>query len=128
MSDKLPIYEPGLEEVVKACRSRNLFFSTHVHKHVGEADIIFIRCDSSPAHRCGASLPAQWESTAVGGARPATGWHLLAAVRPRLLAVVLLLSTLGWERPACLLDYQDACYVRVAESCGCLKGVLSING
>jgi len=25
-SDKLPIYEPGLEEVVKACRGRNLFF------------------------------------------------------------------------------------------------------
>ena len=27
-SDCLPIYEPGLEEVVKACRGKNLFFST----------------------------------------------------------------------------------------------------
>ena len=43
MSDKLPIYEPGLDEVVKECRGRNLFFSTDTHKHVGEADIIFVR-------------------------------------------------------------------------------------
>lgn len=43
-SDKLPIYEPGLLEVVQQCRGRNLFFSTDVHKHVGEADLIFVRC------------------------------------------------------------------------------------
>ena len=28
--DVLPIYEPGLDEVVKGCRNRNLFFSTAV--------------------------------------------------------------------------------------------------
>ena len=33
-SDQLPIYEPGLEEVVKQCRGRNLFFSTNVEKHL----------------------------------------------------------------------------------------------
>ena len=57
MSDKLPIYEPGLEEVVKACRGRNLFFSTDVHKPVGEADIIFVRCDTRPAHLLWCILP-----------------------------------------------------------------------
>jgi UDPglucose 6-dehydrogenase len=41
-SDQLPIYEPGLDEVVKECRDRNLFFSTNVEKHVAEADIIFV--------------------------------------------------------------------------------------
>merc|ERR1712230_273721 len=40
-SDDLPIYEPGLDEVVKACRGRNLFFSTDVKKGIEEADIIF---------------------------------------------------------------------------------------
>merc|ERR1740129_2281883 len=40
-SDKLPIYEPGLEEVVKECRGRNLFFSTNVQQAIEEADIIF---------------------------------------------------------------------------------------
>ena len=42
-SDKLPIYEPGLDEVVKVARGRNLFFSTDVNKHVAEADIVFVR-------------------------------------------------------------------------------------
>ncbi|CAL1130346.1 unnamed protein product [Cladocopium goreaui] len=40
-SDELPIYEPGLTEVVKACRGKNLFFSTDVKKGIEEADIIF---------------------------------------------------------------------------------------
>ena len=29
-SDDLPIYEPGLDEIVKAARGRNLFFSTEI--------------------------------------------------------------------------------------------------
>lgn len=41
-SDKLPIYEPGLDEVVKNCRGRNLFFSTDIETAIKEADIIFI--------------------------------------------------------------------------------------
>lgn len=40
-SDSLPIYEPGLEEVVKECRGRNLFFSTNVQQAIDESDIIF---------------------------------------------------------------------------------------
>ena len=38
----LPIYEPDLDNVVKECRGRNLFFTTDTHKHVQEADIVFI--------------------------------------------------------------------------------------
>lgn len=41
-SDKLPIYEPGLDEVVQKCRGKNLFFSTDIAKSVVEADLIFI--------------------------------------------------------------------------------------
>ena len=33
-SDSLPIYEPGLDEVVKAARGRNLFFSSDVDRKV----------------------------------------------------------------------------------------------
>ncbi|KAH9847046.1 UDP-glucose dehydrogenase [Lenzites betulinus] len=39
---KLPIYEPGLEEVVRKARGRNLFFSTDVDKGIREADLIFV--------------------------------------------------------------------------------------
>ena len=40
--DKLPIYEPGLKEVVTEARGRNLFFSTNVEKGIREAQMIFI--------------------------------------------------------------------------------------
>jgi len=41
-SDDLPIYEPGLLEVVKEARGRNLFFSTDVEGEIKTADIVFI--------------------------------------------------------------------------------------
>ena len=40
--DNLPIYEPGLSEIVAEARGRNLFFSTDVEKAIDEAQIIFI--------------------------------------------------------------------------------------
>ncbi|KAJ3567934.1 hypothetical protein NP233_g6040 [Leucocoprinus birnbaumii] len=39
---KLPIYEPGLDEVVRQARGRNLFFSTDVDKAIEEAELIFV--------------------------------------------------------------------------------------
>ena len=41
-SDDLPIYEPGLTEVVKRCRGRNLFYSTDIPAGIKAADIIFV--------------------------------------------------------------------------------------
>lgn len=41
-SDNLPIYEPGLPEVVQECRGRNLFFSTDIDNEINKADIVFI--------------------------------------------------------------------------------------
>ena len=40
--NNLPIYEPGLDEVVDEARGRNLFFSTKVDKAIDEAEMIFI--------------------------------------------------------------------------------------
>jgi UDPglucose 6-dehydrogenase len=40
--NNIPIYEPGLSEVVAESRGRNLFFSTEVDKAIEEADMIFI--------------------------------------------------------------------------------------
>lgn len=39
---KIPIYEPGLSDVVAEARGRNLFFSTDVETAIKEADMIFI--------------------------------------------------------------------------------------
>ncbi len=41
-SDILPVYEPGLDEVVRTARGRNLFFSTNVRGAIAEADIVFV--------------------------------------------------------------------------------------
>lgn len=41
-TDELPVYEPGLLEIVKPSRGKNLFFSTEVDRGIREADIIFI--------------------------------------------------------------------------------------
>ena len=41
-SNKLPIYEPGLLEIVLEARGRNLFFVTDVERSINDADIIFV--------------------------------------------------------------------------------------
>lgn len=41
-SDTLPVYEPGLVEVVQQARGRNLFFSTDVQGAINASDIIFV--------------------------------------------------------------------------------------
>lgn len=41
-SDQLPIYEPGLDEVVRSTLGKNLFFSTEINENIRQADIIFV--------------------------------------------------------------------------------------
>tara|TARA_Y100000991_G_scaffold215643_1_gene207061 strand:+ start:7461 stop:8879 length:1419 start_codon:yes stop_codon:yes gene_type:complete len=38
----LPIYEPGLDEIVKRCRGKNLHFSEDLEENIKKADMIFI--------------------------------------------------------------------------------------
>lgn len=40
--DNIPVYEPGLGDVVAEARGRNLFFSTDVDQAIDEADMVFI--------------------------------------------------------------------------------------
>jgi UDPglucose 6-dehydrogenase len=40
--NNIPIYEPGLNEIVGKARGKNLFFSTNVDKAIDEAELIFI--------------------------------------------------------------------------------------
>ncbi|MDC3366835.1 nucleotide sugar dehydrogenase [Flavobacteriaceae bacterium] len=40
--DKLPVYEPGLAEVVKEARGRNLFFSSDIARNIEKAEMIFM--------------------------------------------------------------------------------------
>ena len=40
--EDLPIYEPGLAEIISRCRGKNLFFSNFVEEKIKNADMIFI--------------------------------------------------------------------------------------
>ncbi len=41
-SDELPVYEPGLDEVVASARGRNLHFTTEIKESIANANIIFV--------------------------------------------------------------------------------------
>ncbi len=51
-SDSLPVYEPGLDEVVRSARGRNLHFHTDVEAAVRSGDIIFV-CVGTPTKTYG---------------------------------------------------------------------------
>jgi len=67
-SDFLPIYEPGLEDVVKEARDKNLFFSTDIPRGIKENDIIFVSVNTpTKEFGVGAGQAADlqyWEKTA----------------------------------------------------------------
>jgi UDPglucose 6-dehydrogenase len=67
-SDNLPVYEPGLDEIVFEVRDRNLFFSTEVARNIAEAEIIFVSVNTpTKTFGQGAGKAADlqyWEKTA----------------------------------------------------------------
>jgi len=67
-SDQLPVYEPGLDDLVRKTRGKNLFFSTDIENQIKENDIIFV-CVNTPTKTfgAGAGMAADlqyWEKTA----------------------------------------------------------------
>ena len=67
-SEKLPIYEPGLFELVKSVRGKNLFFTTDIAKGIKEAGIIFVSVNTPTktfGEGAGKAADLQyWEKTA----------------------------------------------------------------
>ncbi len=67
-SDDLPIYEPGLDKIVKSTRGKNLFFSTEIERGIKEAEIIFVSVNTPvKTFGAGAGMAADlqyWEKTA----------------------------------------------------------------
>ncbi|KAI9100541.1 UDP-glucose/GDP-mannose dehydrogenase family, NAD binding domain-containing protein [Phlyctochytrium arcticum] len=51
-SDTLPIFEPGLDEIVFARRGKNLFFSSDVDQGILDADLIFVSVNT-PTKKAG---------------------------------------------------------------------------
>jgi len=67
-SSNLPIYEPGLQEVVEEARGRNLFFSTDIDAAIRECTIIFVSV----------ATPTKTSGIGAGEAADLTYWELAA--------------------------------------------------
>ena len=67
-SETLPIYEPGLNEIVKSVRGKNLFFSIEIEKEIMQSDIIFVSVNTPTktfGEGAGRAADLQyWEKTA----------------------------------------------------------------
>ena len=59
----LPIFEPGLDKIIKRCRGRNLHFSTAVENNIAIADLIFISVNTptkTQGHGAGQASDLKW--------------------------------------------------------------------
>jgi UDPglucose 6-dehydrogenase len=65
---QLPVYEPGLDAIVKKTRGRNLFFSINIQQGIIESDIIFVSVNTpTKTFGVGVGMAADlqyWEKTA----------------------------------------------------------------
>jgi len=67
-SENLPIYEPGLQEVVENARGRNLFFSTDIDNAVRDSQMIFVSVNT----------PTKKYGIGAGKAADLKNWELAA--------------------------------------------------
>lgn len=67
-SAELPVYEPGLDKIVKKTRGKNLFFAKDIENQIKENDIIFVSVNTpTKTYGAGADMAADlqyWEKTA----------------------------------------------------------------
>ena len=75
--DLLPIFEPGLAEIIKICRGKNLNFSTDIDEKIKNADMIFISVNTPTKKKglgAGKASDLKWvEACARRVAKFATG-------------------------------------------------------
>ena len=78
---KLPIFEPGLKELIAKTRNKNLFFSTNVKEGIESADIIFISVNTPTKTKglgAGKSSDLKWvEASAREVARYSKGYTIV---------------------------------------------------
>jgi nucleotide sugar dehydrogenase len=67
-SNELPVYEPGLDKIIKKTSGKNLFFAKDIEKQIKENDIIFVSVNTpTKTFGTGAGMAADlqyWEKTA----------------------------------------------------------------
>ena len=78
---KLPIFEPGLKDLIAKTRNKNLFFSTNIKEAIESADIIFISVNTPTKTKglgAGKSSDLKWvEASAREVARYSKGYTIV---------------------------------------------------
>ena len=102
----LPIYEPGLEDVVRETRGRNLFFSTDIDGAVKACDIVFV----------GVNTPTKMFGRGAGRASDLQYWEACAREIKRIAngdKIIVEKSTLPVRTASAMdaiLNYGDSPY------------------
>ena len=78
---KLPIFEPGLEDIIKKTRGKNLFFSNKIKESIENADMIFISVNTPTKEKglgAGKASDLKWvEACAREVSRFAKGYSIV---------------------------------------------------
>ena len=104
---KLPIYEPGLSEIIRRARGKNLFFSSDVDKSLKNADMVFISVNTPIKKKgigAGQACDLRWvEASARQIAKCCTGKTIVVEkstlpVKPAEVIEEILVSTSKKEK------------------------------
>ena len=60
---EIPVYEPKLEDVLKKCRDKNLFFTNDIESSIAEADMIFLSVNTPTKEKgvgAGKAVDLKW--------------------------------------------------------------------
>jgi UDPglucose 6-dehydrogenase len=83
----LPVYEPGLDEVVGRARSRNLHFTTQVNQAIAEADMIFLSVNTPTKTRgvgAGQASDLRWIEASARQVAAAANGHTIVVEKSTL--------------------------------------------
>ena len=83
----LPVYEPGLDEVVGRARSRNLHFTTEVNQAIAEADMIFLSVNTPTKTRgvgAGQASDLRWIEASARQVAAAANGHTIVVEKSTL--------------------------------------------
>jgi UDPglucose 6-dehydrogenase len=84
---RLPVYEPGLDQVVGRARSRNLHFTTEVDQAIAEADMVFLSVNTPTKTRgvgAGQASDLRWIEASARQVAAAASGHTIVVEKSTL--------------------------------------------
>ena len=84
---QLPIFEPGLDVLIRERRGKNLFFSTEIEKNIAEADMIFLSVNTptkSKGFGAGKASDLKWIEASTRQVAKASSGHTIVVEKSTL--------------------------------------------